>query len=89
MSERAVRWSLALIVVGYLGVGAAYSLVNPIFESPDEALNYANIRFFVEKRSLPVLEPDEVSKAHHPPLYYMLGALVTFWVPGYTSPCCF
>jgi 4-amino-4-deoxy-L-arabinose transferase-like glycosyltransferase len=81
MSERAVRWSLTLIVVGYLGVGAAYSLVNPIFESPDEALNYANVRFFVEEQSLPVLEPDEVSKAHHPPLYYVLGALATFWVP--------
>jgi 4-amino-4-deoxy-L-arabinose transferase-like glycosyltransferase len=82
VSERAARWSLALIVAGYLVLGVIYSLVNPIFESPDEALNYANIRFFVEERSLPVLEPDEVSKAHHPPLYYALGALVTFWVPS-------
>ncbi|MBN1812972.1 MAG: glycosyltransferase family 39 protein [Anaerolineae bacterium] len=82
MSERAVRWSLALIVGGYLILGLAYSLVNPVFESPDEALNYENIRFFIKERSLPVLEPDEVSKAHHPPLYYVLGALVSFWVPN-------
>ena len=81
MSERTARWSLTLIVVGYLAVGVAYSLVNPVFESPDEALNYANVRFFVEEQSLPVLEPDEVSKAHHPPLYYVLGAFATFWVP--------
>ncbi len=81
MSERVARWTLSLIVGSYLILGLAYSLVNPVFESPDEALNYANIRFFVEQRSLPVLEPDEVSKAHHPPLYYALGAFVTFWVP--------
>jgi 4-amino-4-deoxy-L-arabinose transferase-like glycosyltransferase len=79
--ERAARWTVFLIVVGYLILGLAYSLVNPVFESPDEALNYANIRFFVEQRSLPVLAPDEVSKAHHPPLYYALGALATCWVP--------
>lgn len=81
MSERLARWMLFLIVGGYLILGLAYSLVNPVFESPDEALNYENIRFFVEERSLPVLGPDEVSKAHHPPLYYALGALATFWVP--------
>jgi hypothetical protein len=80
MNERMARRALALIVTGYLILGIAYSLVNLVFESPDEALNYANIRFFVEERSLPVLAPDEVSKAHHPPLYYALGALATFWV---------
>jgi 4-amino-4-deoxy-L-arabinose transferase-like glycosyltransferase len=81
VSGRAVRWALPLVVVGYLVLGVAYTLANPVFESPDEALNYENIRFFVEERSLPVLEPDEVSKAHHPPLYYILAAVATFWVP--------
>jgi hypothetical protein len=81
VSEQRARRALALIVGGYLVLGVAYSLVNPVFESPDEALNYENIRFFVEERSLPVLESDVVSKAHHPPLYYVLGALATFWVP--------
>jgi 4-amino-4-deoxy-L-arabinose transferase-like glycosyltransferase len=82
VSERVARWTLSLIVGGYLILGLAYSLVNPVFESPDEALNYENIRFFIQERNLPVLQPDEVSKAHHPPLYYVLGALATFWVPN-------
>jgi 4-amino-4-deoxy-L-arabinose transferase-like glycosyltransferase len=82
VNGRVARWALALIVAGYLILGIAYSLVNPVFESPDEALNYENIRFFIEEQSLPVLQPDEVSKAHHPPLYYALGALATFWVPN-------
>jgi 4-amino-4-deoxy-L-arabinose transferase-like glycosyltransferase len=80
VSERRARWALAIIVGLYLILGVVYSLINPVFESPDEALNYANIRYLVEERRLPVLEPDEVSKAHHPPLYYVLGALLTFWV---------
>jgi hypothetical protein len=76
------RQALALVVVLYVVLGAAYSVMNPIFESPDESLNYANIRFLVEERRLPVLEPEEPTKAHHPPLYYALGALLTWWVPN-------
>jgi 4-amino-4-deoxy-L-arabinose transferase-like glycosyltransferase len=76
------RRVLALIVVLYLILGTAYSVVNPVFESPDESLNYANIRFLVEERRLPVLESEEPTKAHHPPLYYVLGALLTWWVPN-------
>lgn len=82
MNERRVRWLLCLIVLLYLGLGVAYSVVNPLFESPDEALNYANVRYLVEHRRLPVLQPGEPTKAHHPPLYYVLGALLTFWVPN-------
>jgi hypothetical protein len=70
------------ILIGYLGLALAYSLVNPLFESPDEALNYAQIRLMAEERRLPVLEPGQPTKAHHPPLYYTLGALFTFWVPN-------
>lgn len=81
MSERVTRRALAVIVVSYVVLGLGYSTVNPIFESPDESLNYANIRFLIEERRLPVLEPDEATKAHHPPLYYVLGALLTHWVP--------
>jgi len=69
-------------MVLYLVLGLAYSVVNPIFESPDESLNYANIRFLIEERRLPVLKPDEPTKAHHPPLYYVLGALLTHRVPN-------
>jgi 4-amino-4-deoxy-L-arabinose transferase-like glycosyltransferase len=81
VSKRTMHWALALTVSLYLVLGVVYSLVNPVFESPDEALNYANIRYLVEERRLPVLEPGEPTKAHHPPLYYVLGALLTSWVP--------
>ena len=71
---------LLLIVILYLILGFAYSSLNPILESPDELLNYENIRFIAEQQRLPVLQPGEFSKAHHPPLYYVLGAVLTGWV---------
>ena len=82
MSEQTARRALLVILGFFLVLGAGYSVVNPIFESPDEALNYANIRFLVEERRLPVLSADEPTKAHHPPAYYVLGALLTHWVPN-------
>ncbi len=82
MNKRTAKRLLLAILALYLALGVAYSAVNPLFESPDEALNYENIRFLVEERRLPVLEPDEPTKAHHPPLYYALGALLTNWVPN-------
>ncbi len=81
MSDRAAGQTFVLVLAAYLVLGLAYSLVNPVFEGPDESLHYANIRFIVEERRLPVLEPDEPTKAHHPPLYYALGALLTQRVP--------
>jgi len=82
MSERDARRALILILVLFAVLGTAYSIVNPLFESPDESLNYANIRFLIKERRLPVLEPDQATKAHHPPAYYALGALLTSWVPN-------
>ena len=82
MKEHLARRMVFLILALYLVLGVAYSIVNPIFESPDESLNYANIRFLIEEGRLPVLRPDEPTKAHHPPAYYVLGALLTNWVPN-------
>ena len=57
-----------------------------LLESPDEILNYENLLFIAEKRSLPVLEPGEFSKAHHPPLYYVIGAAFIGSIPHENLP---
>jgi len=80
MTGQGARRALAVILTLFLMLGVAYSVINPIFESPDESLNYANIRYLVEERRLPVLAPDAATKAHHPPAYYALSALLTSWV---------
>ena len=76
------RLPFFLILLLYFLIGAAYSITNPILESPDELLNYENMRYLAEQKSLPVLQPGEFSKAHHPPLYYVIGAVATGWVPA-------
>ena len=76
------RRIFAIILTLYLLLGFAYSITNPILESPDELINYENIRYMVENKKLPVLQPGEFSKAHHPPLYYLIGAVAFGWVPN-------
>ena len=76
------RWPVLLILLLYFIIGAAYSITNPILESPDELLNYKNMLYIAEHKTLPVLQPGEFSKAHHPPLYYTIGAAVIGWVPS-------
>lgn len=79
ITERSIFFALLFV---YLILGFIYSITNPILESPDELLNYENIRFLAEQRRLPVLQPGEFSKAHHPPLYYVVGAAAFGWVPN-------
>jgi 4-amino-4-deoxy-L-arabinose transferase-like glycosyltransferase len=80
-AKTSAKWALPLIITLYLLLGFAYSLINPILESPDELLNYQNMRTIATDGALPVLRPGEFSKAHHPPLYYLLGAALTSWIP--------
>lgn len=79
-------WLLA-IIVSYLGLAMAYSVINPAFESPDEIHHYAYVDYLLRERHLPVAElggPE--SEYHQPPLYYVLGALVAAPVQKAQSP---
>ncbi len=74
-------WAIGLILIAFIGLGVTYSLVTPVFEAPDEGDHYRYIKYLAEKASLPVVEGSENPVGHEvwqPPLYYALGALVTF-----------
>jgi 4-amino-4-deoxy-L-arabinose transferase-like glycosyltransferase len=71
------RTWLALIIVGYLVLALAYSVINPAFESPDEIHHYAYVDHLLREWRLPVAELGEPeSEYHQPPLYYLLAASV-------------
>lgn len=76
--EQSAIW---LLIAIYATLGFATMLSNPLLESPDELLNYENMRYIATHKSLPVLQAGEMSKAHHPPLYYLLGAIITGPIP--------
>lgn len=78
-SPKTEHVTLVVVVVAFLFIGVAYSVVTPIFESPDERVHYNYIRYLVNERRLPVV--SEIYEAHHPPLYYLVGAVATSWIP--------
>ena len=77
------NWAILLIVLAFVALGTVYSIVNPLFESPDEVGHYEYVRWLVEGHGLP--KPEDVGNApwhqegSQPPLYYLLAA-------GLTSP---
>ena len=67
----------------FVALTATVSLVNPLFEAPDEIRHYRYVRKLVTEHTLPIQGQEEVrSQSHHPPLYYALAALASAWVPS-------
>ncbi|MBN1876495.1 MAG: glycosyltransferase family 39 protein [Anaerolineae bacterium] len=67
----------------FFGLGFVVSLISPLFEPPDEIRHYRYIRKLVVEHQLPVQGEEEVrSQSHHPPLYHLLSALASFWIPS-------
>jgi hypothetical protein len=77
---------ITLILVAFAVLGILYSVVNPLAEAPDEDWHYEYVKYVADGRGLPVLHFDSSKNivhgtvGHHPPLYYGLSALLTFWI---------
>ena len=83
MTEK--RW-LALILALFIILGITYAVVTPVFEASDELWHYPMIRHLADGNPLPVqvFDPAQAGpwkqEASQPPLYYYLGAALTFWI---------
>lgn len=83
MSERRI---LALILGLFVVLGIVYAVVTPVFEASDELWHYPMIRHLADGNPLPVQVFDPAAagpwkqEASQPPLYYYLGAALTFWI---------
>jgi hypothetical protein len=76
------RLILAALVLTHIGLGLWFSSATPIFEAPDEDGHYLFIRYLQLYHSLPVQTLDtQGPRAHHPPLFHILAAVLTAWVP--------
>ncbi|MBI5876673.1 MAG: glycosyltransferase family 39 protein [Chloroflexi bacterium] len=75
-----IHWLLAAFVC----LGLVYDTATPIFEAGDEQFHYPYVRQIATGNGLPLQDPDDVQawrqEGSQPPLYYMLAALLTFWV---------
>ena len=82
------EWPLTLILSTFLVLGIAYSAINPIHEGTDELRHYRFVQYIIQNRALPVQGEEACrSQSHHPPLYYMGAALLTFWVDTGQGVC--
>ena len=78
------RRLLALILVLFVALGFTYALVTPAFEASDELWHYPMVRHLADGNPLPVQVFDPAlagpwnQEASQPPLYYYLGAALTF-----------
>jgi hypothetical protein len=79
------------LAVLYVLVGIVYAWVTPMLEKPDEEGHYGYIRYLREHRKLPPLHPSEqllasssagwLAEFKQPPLYYVVIAVLTSWLP--------
>lgn len=77
-NDRRRRLLLLLILTAYSLITLGYSVINPLFEAPDEHFHFFTVKSVVDNGRLPVVdeEYDELlgPEAAQPPLYYVLGA---------------
>ncbi|MBI3734861.1 MAG: DUF2142 domain-containing protein [Chloroflexi bacterium] len=76
--RRLFRYMSSGIIVLSLVLTAAYSLMTPAWESPDEVGHFYYVFQLLTTRSLPVQQLGVLGEAHQPPLYYFIAALAAF-----------
>lgn len=91
MSERhsviKSHWLAISILVAHLALGVLYSVAVPIWESYDEWGHYSYVGYIATEHALPRIRLVEHNdETHQPPLYYILGALATFWIDTSDAP---
>jgi len=75
------RWGIVLILVIFITLAFGYSVINPNHEATDELRHYRFVRTIATTGKLPVQGQEACrSQSHHPPLFYAIGALATFWI---------
>lgn len=84
------RWldsqaALLIVLVVFVAVAVWYSVAIPVGEGVDEVPHFAYVRYVKDHWALPVQPWRDNGRAlqvwmgHHPPLYYVLGAMLSFW----------
>jgi len=72
-----------ILLIAYILLASLYSVVTPIFEASDELWHYPMVKYLADHAlALPVQDPNVATawrqEGSQPPLYYMLGAILTF-----------
>lgn len=78
------RWS-ALLAAAHVLLAVLFGVVNPPYEAHDETGHFAYVSYIAQNLALPNANDDAqralLDQSHQPPLYYLLNAALTGWLP--------
>jgi hypothetical protein len=81
LSKKRLNWAIAILLLAFIILSFAYSVINPLHEATDELRHYRFVQHIVQRHSLPVQGAMACSEqGHHPPLFYATAALATGWI---------
>jgi hypothetical protein len=79
-----VPGALSAILILFLVLGTVYSVMVPLFETPDEVWHYLYVKYIADGHGLPVYSEGITfpmrQEASQPPLFYLLNGLATAWI---------
>jgi len=82
MRRHWAHWPLAAVILVHWVLALGFNAMTPIFEGPDEPNHFLFIRYLQIYHQLPVQGTVlKAVRAHHPPAYFALGALLLAWSP--------
>ncbi len=88
MSPKRLNMAIGAIVLAFIALSLAYSVVSPLHEATDELRHYRFVQHIVQRGALPVQgEVGCSAQGHHPPLYYAAAALATGWIDTGRDVC--
>ncbi len=80
------RNGLPILLAAFVALALAYSVTVPLGEAPDEVSHWSYVQYLLSQHTLPKPEGAVLGESHQPPLYYVIGALATAWIPREEFP---
>jgi len=75
-------WPLVAVILVHWVLALGFNAITPVFEGPDEPNHFLFIRYLQIYHQLPIQGTVlKAVRAHHPPAYFALGALLLAWSP--------
>ena len=75
---------ISFILAVFIVLCLLYSFIVPPFEASDELWHYPMVKYIADHRALPIQDAENVGpwrqEGSQPPLYYVIGAVATFWI---------
>jgi 4-amino-4-deoxy-L-arabinose transferase-like glycosyltransferase len=71
---------ITVLLVAFVSLGLTYSVITPIFESPDEPWHFNYVRYVAQGHGLPSMRNNDsgaYQEVGQPPLYYLVAGWVT------------